>query len=162
MHSFDFEDLRPKKSSCDAIAFFVTKAVWPRKLSTNFLTFWLLWLLLFHFMLDPDLNLDPDWNAFGSGSAMAGVSIRIGRARNLFRGWFFAEYDCHYYKKVPGIDYIRYFATVFSVRVPDPAFHSYADPDSDPTLQQSDTYLRPLAYRPCRAPFCASNSKHPL
>ncbi len=39
---------------------------------------------------------------------------------------------------------------------PDPAFHSSADPDPDPALHQSDGNLRPLVYRPSRAPFRAS------
>jgi hypothetical protein len=35
---------------------------------------------------------------------------------------------------------------------PDPAFHFNADPDPDP-VHQSDGNLRPLVYRPPRAPF---------
>jgi hypothetical protein len=35
----------------------------------------------------------------------------------------------------------------------DPAFHCNADPDPDPVHNQSDVNLRPLVYRPFRAPF---------
>ncbi len=42
--------------------------------------------------------------------------------------------------------------------VPDPTFHFNADPDpdSDPTSHQIYANLRPLVYRPSKAPFWAS------